>query len=152
MHLAHYLRLVHTAENRLADAYDRVAADHGDEPDIAHLTRRLAAQCREREQAIEPFADDYAKHAPDEPDRLHSDLFGGTRTGGLGLLRDLHDLQLMATECEIAWTVIGQAAYGARDEALLALVGRSEQQVRGQLRWLRSRIKQAAPQALVVAA
>jgi hypothetical protein len=152
MHLAHYLRLVHTAEGRLADAYDRVADAHADEPDIALLTRRLAAQCRHRERAVEPFADDYAKHAPDEPERLHSDLFGGTRTGGLGLLRDLHDLQLMATECDIAWTVIGQAAYGARDEALIALVGQSEEQVRGHLRWLRTRIKQAAPQALVVAA
>jgi hypothetical protein len=39
---------------------------------------------------------------PDEPDRLYSELLKGTRQGGLGLLRDLHDLYLMASECDIA--------------------------------------------------
>jgi hypothetical protein len=33
-------------------------------------------------------------------------------------LRDLHDLYLMAAECEISWTVIGQAAQGVRDNDL----------------------------------
>jgi hypothetical protein len=33
--------------------------------------------------------------------------------GGLGLLRDLQDLYLMTTECDITWTMIGQAALQA---------------------------------------
>lgn len=64
--------------------------------------------------------------APDEPDRLHSQLFTGTRTGGIGLLRDLQDLYLMAAECDITWTVVGQAAYGVRDKDLLAVVRECE--------------------------
>jgi hypothetical protein len=151
MHLAHYLRLLHLAEERLADAYTRVAEGHTDEPDIAQLCRKLAQQCTEHARAVEPFADRYAQGAPDEPERLHSDLFGGTRTGGLGLLRDLHDLYLMATECDVAWTVIDQAAFGARDEELLAVVSASRPQTQIQIKWLRTRIRQAAPQALVVA-
>jgi hypothetical protein len=39
-----------------------------------------------------PVAARYGEEAEDEPDRLHSELFGGTCTGGLGLLRDPHDL------------------------------------------------------------
>jgi hypothetical protein len=100
---------------------------------------------------LEPFARRYAEEAPDEPERLHSELFGGTRTGGLGLLRDLHDLYLMATECDISWTVVGQAAQGARDSDLLAVVRDCEGETAIQLAWLRTRMKQAAPQALVVA-
>ncbi|GAA2715993.1 hypothetical protein ACFY2R_23170 [Micromonospora olivasterospora] len=151
MHLAHYLGLLHRAQLRLADAYDEVGSAHGDEPDVFHLCQRLAAQCRQHAQRLDPFARRYAEDAPAEPDRLHSELFKGTRTGGLGLLRDLQDVYLMAAECDISWTVIGQAAYGARDEELLAVVRACEGETATQLKWLRTRMKQAAPQALVVA-
>ncbi|WP_244295075.1 hypothetical protein [Micromonospora orduensis] len=97
------------------------------------------------------FAARYFEDAPTEPDRLHSHLFSGTRTGGIGLLRDLQDLYLMAAECDITWTVVGQAAYGARDDELLAVVRRCEGETAIQLKWLRTRMKAAAPQALVVA-
>jgi hypothetical protein len=86
-----------------------------------------------------------------EPERLHSELFRGTRASGIGVLRDLHDLYLMAAECDICWTVIGQAAQGARDEDLLSVVRRCEGETAVQLKWLRTRMKQTAPQALVVA-
>jgi hypothetical protein len=66
------------------------------------------------------------------------------------LLRDLQDLYLMASECDICWTVIGQAAQGARDRGLLDVVRRCEGETAGQRNWLRTRMKQAAPQALVV--
>jgi hypothetical protein len=68
-----------------------------------------------------------------------SHVFRGPRSGGLGLLRDLHDLYRMAIECDIAWTLVGQATQGARDETAI------------ELKWLRTRLKEAAPQALVVA-
>ncbi|HEX8344440.1 MAG TPA: hypothetical protein VF657_06800, partial [Actinoplanes sp.] len=82
---------------------------------------------------------------------LHSELFRGTRTGGIGLLRDLQDLYLMAAECEICWTVVGQAARGARDQELQQVVRDCEGETAIQLKWLRTRMKAAAPQALVVA-
>jgi len=51
----------------------------------------------------------------------------------------------------MAWTVIGQAARGLRDAELIAVVTRNEQETATQLKWLRTHMKQAAPQALVVA-
>ncbi|SCL38672.1 hypothetical protein GA0070624_6296 [Micromonospora rhizosphaerae] len=151
MHLAHYLGLLHKAQARLGDAFTEVGDAHREEPDVFHTCAKLAAQCRQHAEKLEPFARRYAEEAPDEPDRLHSQLFAGTRTGGIGLLRDLQDLYLMAAECDICWTVVGQAAYGARDEELLAVVKSCEQETAVQLKWLRTRMKQAAPQALVVA-
>jgi hypothetical protein len=56
----------------------------------------------------------------------------------------------MATECDIAWTLVGQAAQGARDAELFAVVEACEGETAGQLKWLKTRMKQAAPQALVV--
>ncbi|MFC3738187.1 hypothetical protein [Paractinoplanes deccanensis] len=151
MHLAHYLGLLHRSQANLASAFREVAAAHADEPDIEHLCLRQAAICDTHAERLHPFAERYAEEAPREPDRLHSTLFSGTRTGGIALLRDLQDLYLMASECDICWTVIGQAAYGARDRDLLATVRDGEGETAAQLTWLRSRMKQAAPQALVVA-
>ena len=151
MHLAHYLGLLHRAQINLAEAFRQVAEAHGEEPDVARLCEQQASRCDRHAEQLAPFARRYAEDAPREPDRLHSELFRGTRTGGIGLLRDLQDLYLMAAECDICWTVVGQAARGARDPALLEVVERSEGETAMQLKWLRTRMKQAAPQALVVA-
>lgn len=151
MFLAHYLGLLHRSETNLADAFRQVAAAHGDEPDVRTLCTRLAAQCESHADRLRPFVDRYGQDAPDEPDRLHSELFHDTRTGGLGLLRDLHDLYLMACECDISWTLVGQAAAGARDSDLLAVVDQCDSETAGQLAWVKTRMKQAAPQVLVVA-
>jgi hypothetical protein len=126
VHLASYLGLLHLAELELARAYLAVASDHGHEPDVETLCRRFADQCTASADALAPFAERYGEDKPEEPERLHSELFGGTRGGGLGLLRDLHDLYLMATECEITWTLVAQAAQGARDPDLLATAERGQ--------------------------
>jgi hypothetical protein len=151
VHLAHYLGLLHRSQTNLADAFRQVADAHHEEPDIHHLCQRQAKVCDTHAELLHPFAQRYSEDAPREPDRLHSELFRGTRTGGIGLLRDLQDLYLIAAECDICWTVVRQAAYGARDRDLLDVVDRCENETAIQLTWLRTRIKQAAPQALVVA-
>jgi len=129
-----------------------VATDHGHEPDVAGRCPRFADQSTAHADALATFVERYDEDKPEEPERLHSELFGGTRSGGLGLLRDLHDLYLMATECEVTWTLVAQAAQGARDADLLtAAAEHCQGEASGQLSWLRTRMKQAAPQALVVA-
>jgi hypothetical protein len=151
MHLAHYLGLLHRSEVELADAFLEVGEGHAEEADVMQTCRRLAAQCVRHAQALAPLAERYGEEAPADPERLHTELFGGTRQGGLGLLRDLHDLYLMACGCDMAWTLVGQAAQGARDRDLLEAVQGCEGETAAQLAWLRTRMKQAAPQALVVA-
>jgi len=151
MQLAHYLGLLHRAEANLGEAFREIGDAHAEEADVFHICDTLAKECDRHAEQLEPFARRYGEEAPDEPDRLHSELFTGTRSGGLGLLRDLHDLYLMATECDIAWTLVGQAAQGARDTDLLEVVQSCEGETATQLKWLKTRMKQAAPQALVVA-
>ena len=151
MHVAHYLGLLHRAEANLADAFREVAQAHAEEVDVFHLCHKLARQSQAHAEALAPFVERYGEKAPDEPDKLHSTLFGGTRKGGLGLLRDLHDLYLMAAETDVAWTLIGQAAKGLRDDQLQAVVDACDHQTATQLQWIKTRMKEAAPQALVVA-
>jgi hypothetical protein len=152
MQLAHYLGMLHRAESALSAALREVADAHGDEPDVASQCRRLAAKADEWVDRLGPTAERYGEDAAeDEPERLHNELFGGTRTGKLALLRDLHDLYLMATECDVVWKLVGQAAPALRDRELIELVADGEPEVAVAMQWLTTRMKAAAPQALVVA-
>jgi hypothetical protein len=142
---------LHEAEDNLAKAFRDVGDSHADEPDVFRDCDRMSRQCAGHVDMLRPFVDRYDEDAPDEPDRLHADLFQGTRSGGLGLLGDLHDLYLMACQSDISWTMIGQAAQAARDAALLDAVHACAHDTTIQLAWLRTRMKAAAPQALLVA-
>jgi hypothetical protein len=151
MHLANYLEYLRKAETNLARGFRGIGDGHREEVDVFHTADALAGQCEEHAEKLAPFCEKYGKEASTEPDRLYHELFDGTRSGGLGLLRDLQDLYLMANTCDISWTMIGQAAQGARDEDLLGVVEVCEGQTATQIKWLRTRMKQAAPQALLVA-
>ena len=151
MHLAHYIGFAHRSEVELGAAFREVAQSHAEEAAVFHVGQRLAEECEEHAARLKPFADRYGEEAPEEPERLHSDLFEGTREGPLGLLRDLHDLYVMAAEVDMSWTLIAQAAQGIRDSDLLEAVQACEQETATQMDWLRTQMKQAAPQALVVA-
>jgi DNA-binding transcriptional regulator YbjK len=135
MHLAHYLGLLHRSQCELAEAFRAVAATHSDEADVARQCERLARQCDAHAEQLEPITARYGEGEPAEPD----------------LIADLHDLYRQACHCDMAWTLLGQAAQGARDRELLEVVQGCEGETEIQLKWLRTRMKQAAPQALVVA-
>jgi hypothetical protein len=151
MQVAAYLGLVHRAEGELGRAFREIGDGHAEEPDVLHECRTLAAQCDAHAERLSPFVAEYGEEALDEPERLHSALFSGVRSGGLGLLRDLQDLYLMTCECDITWTLVGQAAQALRDTDLLAVATESQAETAVQAKWLKTRMKQAAPQALVVA-
>jgi hypothetical protein len=58
---------------------------------------------------------------------------------------------LLASFVDITWTMVKQAASALRDEELVSVVAQCDTETSTQLKWLQSRMKQAAPQALVVA-
>jgi len=67
---------------------------------------------------------------------------------GLLLLRDLRELYLCAQEAEISWIIFQQAAKAARDLELLAVVSECHSQTETCAKWVRTRIKETAPQVL----
>jgi hypothetical protein len=151
MHLATYLGLLHSSLNTLADAFRQVGQGHGEEPDVWHTCRVLAGRVERQAEALAPVVRRYGESREDEPERLHATGLESTRTGAVGLLRDLQDVYALAALTEITWTVVGQAAQALRDRELLDVVTSCEQDTARQLTWLRTRMKQAAPQALIAA-
>lgn len=150
MHLANYLGYLHQSELDLASGLRKVGEAHVQEADVYHLTRTLARQCESHAEKLKPFIDSYGEEKPEEPERLYHEFFEQTRSGSLGLLRDMQDLYLMASACDISWAMIGQAAQGLRDRKLLEVVNSCENETYNQLKWIRTRMKVAAPQTLIV--
>jgi hypothetical protein len=151
VHLATYLGLLHSSEDSLAAGFRRVGSGHAAEPDVLHLCGLLARMSERHVEALAPVVERYAEQREDEPERLLAAELDETRSGGVGLLRDLQDLYTLASFVDITWTVVGQAGQGLRDRELLGVVSSCESETGRQLLWLRTRIKQAAPQALIAA-
>jgi hypothetical protein len=152
MHVGNYLGLLHNSEQQLADAFMTIAEHHGDEPDIYQTCQLLASWSRDHVQALKPLIDRYEEEKSEEPERLSKTLFEEPRTGSLALLRDLHDLWLLANEVHLCWIVLSQAAKALRDKEMETACEQLGGQAKHQVAWLLTRIKQAAPQTLVVAA
>lgn len=58
---------------------------------------------------------------------------------------------MLASYLDMAWVVVGQAANGARDQELIRTVQDCDKEMESQQQWLMTRMKAAAPQALLVA-
>jgi hypothetical protein len=152
MNLDIYLGMLRQAEQTLAESFRQVADGHGAEPDVHFLCRTLAGQCENHSKLLLPVVQRYGEDRSDnEPERLHAQGLSETRSGPVGLLRDLQDLYLLASLVDVTWTMVKQAGSALRDKELLAVVEQCDAETAVQLRWLQTRMKQAAPQALVAA-
>ncbi|WP_203138028.1 hypothetical protein [Microbacterium sp. JZ31] len=150
MKLAVYIGLLHAGEQALAQSFRQLADGHGDEPDVYHLCHTLAQQCDEHEQRLAPIVERYGEQPDAEPERFRLEAMSESRTGALALLRDLQDVRMLVSFVDTTWTVVKQGALALRDEELLAVATDCESQTKLQQDWLLTRIKQAAPQALLV--
>jgi len=149
-HIADYLGLLQESERRLARAFDQVRTTHPDEPDIGPLCRVLSQWSQDSGDALQPFVDKYGERKEGEPERLDKALLKQRKQGGFDLLRDLHDLWLLVNESMVSLDVIEQAARSLHDQDFEAAIKQIRHQNGRQLAWLHGRIRQAAPQTLVV--
>jgi hypothetical protein len=139
---------------------ERLAAEH----DVWYDCRRFAEQCHRHAEAIRPFASEHEEDLPPGDDETvgetttaalrHklAELVGRRPESGLLLLCSLRQLYLQAQEVSFHWIVAGQLAQATRDPELLALVDELHRETLTQIKWLKTQVKQASPQALVVGA
>lgn len=151
-HLSTYVGLADHSEQVLADSFRVVADGHAKVADVHHLCLTLAGWSEQHRDALREARERYGEDdTVDEPERLRAAALEQAREGEVGLLRDLQDLHLLATLVSSTWTVIAQGAQGLRDEELLAVAQEARAGTERQIAWLTTRMKVAAPQALIVA-
>jgi len=150
-HLATYVALADHSEQTLADSLRAVAEGHARQADVFHTCHTLAGWSDQHREDLAPVVERYGEQKDvDEPERLRADVLTTTREGEIGFLRDLQDLHLLASLVHTTWTVIAQGAQGLRDHELLEIANASRAETTRQLTWLTTRMKQAAPQTLIV--
>jgi len=148
-----YIALVDRAEESLADSFRVVAQAQASHPDVYFTCQTMATMSDTHRAHLKPVVDRYGEQSEGtgaEPERLHAQALESSRTGPVGLLRDLQDLHLLANLVLTSWTVIQQAARGLRDDELLRIATTSSDETSRQLAWLTTRMKSVAPQALIV--
>jgi hypothetical protein len=150
-HIADYLGLLQESERILAGAFDQVKANHPKVPDIAFERSLLGDWSRQVAGKLQPLLDRYGTKQDGEPRKLEDVLVKRHLTStGFKLVRDLHDLFLLANESLVSIAILHQAALGLRDEELKARLEEMREKNARHRRWLDTRAKRAAPRALVV--
>lgn len=149
-HVADYLGLLQEGERRLVKAFEQVRASHPDEPDIGPLCHLCADWSRAAVDELETFVRQYGERREGEPERLDKALVVKRSQGGFDMLRDLHDLWLLVNESMISLDILEQGARSLHDEAFEAAIRKIRRRNSRQRSWLHGRIRQAAPQTLVV--
>ena len=152
MHIAKYLGMVGNDEQELAEAFLMMSDRHYREADVGDMCKALAQWSRAHITALQPIIARYGEESVADPDRLRASLFHGARVGGLGLVRDLQDLSALANHLRLGWTALYQASKSLHDKELEATSEHCGHEVDRQIEWICTRLKHAAPQALVVRA
>ena len=150
MQVAQYLGLLEASEQKLADSFLLVANRHDREPEIRDMCKQLANWSGAHLKALAPLFERYGKEPMEEPGRVHAALFHGTRNGGLGLLRDLQDLLLLATQVRWSWVAVSHADALLHDKELEGICSGCLSETERQLAWLQTHFELAAPQALAI--
>jgi len=150
-HLSTYVGLADHSEQTLADSFRAVADGHAKVADVFHTCHQLADLSDQHRARLSPIAERYGEDDVEEPERLHAEGLARARDGEIGLLRDLQDLHVLASLVQTTWTVLAQGAQGLRDTELLDVATAANAETSRQLTWLNTRMKAAAPQALIVA-
>ena len=146
------------AESDLADELRRVGERHAADSGVYHVAATLAARCADQAALLEQHAVRYGAGEASPGDggaalervrRMASEVLGKTAVSGMLLLADLKDLYLSAHRTELTWVVLVQAAKAARDEELVTAAEKGREEAERRWKWVRTRVKEAAPQVLV---
>lgn len=152
MKLPVYIGLLDSAEEVLASSYRVVSAGHGAEPDVHFMLETLSKHCDSHRKALRPVIERYGEETEGEEEhRFTRDGVTSVRSGPLALLLDLQDLYVLVHHIDVTWIMVKQAAQGDRDTELMDIVANCESDAALHIRWLKTRMKHAAPQALLVA-
>ena len=142
------VQLSYDLETRLGRAFGELAERHAADADVFHICSMFAEQCSSQAARLRPHAERLsgteASTGPTIAGRVDRD------EQGTDLLANLTGAFLLAQECWITATVVRQAALAARDEELLPVISSCLDETSTQLRWLETRIKTTAPQALTM--
>ena len=144
--------LARGGERLLEEALLLVANRHERDSEVRDMCKQLAGDVVGHRPVLDGLSQRYGEEADEEPERVRSALFHGTRIGGMGKLRDLQDLAVLGQHVKLAWTSLLPAAGSLHDRQMELDCAKALTDINRQMTWLHSQIEQTARQALTVEA
>ncbi|MFC0597705.1 hypothetical protein [Streptomyces palmae] len=153
---------LHHTETALAGEFRGTAERHPGDHGTHRVCRALAQQCEQHTTALHTLAQPYGVDLAEarSPGLLETALGAvrhagqalrpGHQGSGLSLLHDLRRLYQLGQRGSLEWTMLAQAARALRDQDLLGQVTALHRETLGQLKWIRTRVSETAPQILAV--
>jgi len=150
MEIRSYMGLTSASEAILRDAYLQVSQRHESDADIRDGCRKMAAFAARRIESLHLVETQFGSTSAREPKLVRDALFRGMRVGGLGVVRDLHDLSILGNQVLLYWIELYQGVRALHESSAESICEQNIRGVERELSWLTTQIKQAAPQALTV--
>jgi hypothetical protein len=149
-HIAQYLGLAQSAEKNLIESFSKISKYHAFESDVVEMCHKFTTWSEQHLESIEKLSTELDIKKDDEPENISDALFTNLHMGGYGLLRDLQSLSVLVHEAQMCWVVLLQAAKAFRHAEMEASCLECEQHYKKEAMWLLTKVKTAAPQAMVV--
>jgi hypothetical protein len=150
MQIGTYVGLTIESEAVLQSAYLNAATRHKRDAGIRDGSRRAVRFTELRMNAANDLGKRFGATSSRDPKLVRNALFHGLRPGGLGLLRDLHDLALLANQSLLYWTGLSQGCKALHDEHAVKICRQSIDALQLEIDWLKTELKNAAPQVLTI--
>jgi hypothetical protein len=150
MHIPAYIGLVNGSEEMLRDAYLQVSNRHRRDADIHDGCMKQATFTLNRIKGALELGSEFGAKSSRDPKILRDSLFRGMRVGGIGIVRDLHDLSILANQCLLYWTALYQGIRALHEREAESICHESVQSVEQDVSWLTTQLEEAAPQALTI--
>ncbi|KUJ41358.1 hypothetical protein ACZ90_68555 [Streptomyces albus subsp. albus] len=153
---------LHDTEAALAAEFRDTAEHHPGDHGTHRVCRALAEQCDRHTTALHTLAEPYGVDLAEAKEAGVLDAaLGALRHAGHGLrprhygsglllLHDLRRLYQLGQRGSLDWTMLAQAARALRDQDLLREATTLHRETLVQLKWIRTRVAETAPQILAV--
>lgn len=149
-HVADYLWLAVGTHQQFAESCEKVSRQRLMDQEIRSGLRLAIELAIEGAAGIKAMAARYGEKTTAEPRHLLPAAFHVARSGEFGLLRDLHDLKLMACEARISVEILQQGGRALGDAALVSACERALAGLDRQSAWLTGQLARRAGQTLTV--
>jgi hypothetical protein len=149
-HVSDYIGMLQAANEEFAAACRQLADDHSENAEVVRGSEILRDMAHEATLRLQKFFDHYGVKKMAEPRKLRQTLFNHHRPGDFGLLREVHDLFLMACEVYVTAEILLDSAKELRDQELIDFCIWMKSQADRQQMWCTTQVKENAAQSLVV--
>jgi hypothetical protein len=150
MSVSIYIGMALSSETELQQAFRMLSDKHSRNAEIRDACERFSQLCEAHIGGLRKQSEHHGSSGTVDPERIRAALFHGARFGGLGLLRDLHDLSILVQQVELSYVALKQAAEALRDQDMLDAIKTFSSETLEQSKWIENEIKNHAAQALTV--